>query len=51
MKRFAGILNKIILRWSRYSIPYRAQLDGARPCEAFDIRDARMGKKLALTSS
>ena len=24
-------------------IPYRAQLDGARPCEASDIRDARMG--------
>ena len=24
-------------------IPYRAQLDGARPCEASDMRGARMG--------
>ena len=26
-----------------YVIPYRAKLDEARPCEAFDMRDARMG--------
>ena len=25
------------------SIPYCAEPDGARPCEASDIRDARMG--------
>ena len=27
----------------RENIPYRAQLDGARPCAASDIRDARKG--------
>ena len=26
-----------------YDILYRAKLDEARPCEAFDIRYARMG--------
>ena len=26
-----------------YDILYRAKLDGARPCGAFDIRYARMG--------
>ena len=26
-----------------FSIPYRAELDAARPCEASDIRDARKG--------
>ena len=25
------------------NVPYRAKLDEARPCEASDIRDARMG--------
>lgn len=30
-------------------IPYRAQPDGARPCEAFDIRDARMGMVFLLS--
>ena len=27
----------------RIKIPYRAKLDEAGPCEASDIRDARMG--------
>ena len=28
---------------NKNSIPYRAELDVARPCEASDIRDARKG--------
>ena len=30
-------------------IPCRAQPDGARPCEAFDMRDARMGMVFLLS--
>lgn len=30
-------------------IPYRAQPDGVRPCEAFDMRDARMGMVFLLS--
>ena len=29
-------------------IPYRAKLDEARPCEASDIRDARMGMAFGM---
>ena len=29
--------------FGKKQIPYRAKPDAARPCEAFDIRDARMG--------
>ena len=31
-------------------ILYRAKLDGARPCEASDIRDARMSKIFTVTN-
>ena len=35
--------NEKHIRAHRMGIPYRAEPDEARPCEAFDIRDARMG--------